>query len=245
MDLINTLKDFYSTYGVENEGPSPDTTANDMAVDIKAISSELFLLNQFIQNVTLKRDFNVCKKAIDELANKLSDKAQFIEELNQIRDKINLDVEGISNGIIWFRQAQETDPRFNNNSTVKESEITGIPPSIIGGIKTQGSLILQLYIALVYMRSGPVSEILKVGSTNKCQAMNCYKKLINSDYIRHIRNSLSHGTFKINIAGVYFKDEEYEMVSTPGFLDKICIWLFVIYYQCILFAGKELNNSKT
>ena len=90
------------------------------------------------------------------------------------------------------------------------------------------------------MREGPIYEILKIGSKNyQCKIMNKCYKLFNSDYIRHIRNALSHGTFSINIAGIYFKDEKYEIVSTPGFLDKIIIWIFILYYQCVLFIQKE------
>ena len=91
------------------------------------------------------------------------------------------------------------------------------------------------------MRSGPVYDILRIGSKNKCKTMNVSYRLFNSDYIRHIRNSLSHGTFKANIAGVYFNDNSYEIVATTGFLDKICIWFFVLYYQCVLFAKKEID----
>ncbi len=219
---------------MQDEGPS-----NDILLINEDIESDLSVLNKIIKDNINKLHFTNCQNLIEDLANKLSDKALFIEELEQIKDKINLDVEGISNGIIWFQQAQETDPRHVQNDKIVG--IDGIDPVVINKLKIQGSLIFRLYIALVYMRGGPVYEILRIGSNNKCKIMNICYKLFNSDYIRHIRNSLSHGTFRTNIAGVYFKDNDYEIVSTPGFLDKMCIWLFVLYYQCVLFAKKEID----
>jgi len=238
MDFTNTLKDFYTFYGIKDEGPSPDVNLKDIIPIDDTVLSDISILNNLLNNDTNKRHFTICSNLLEDLANRLSIKAHLIEELEQIKDKIDLDIEGISNGIIWFQQAQETDPRNNKNDIIQGTELANIDPVVIKGLKIQGSLILRLYIAIVYMRSGPVYEILKIGSNKGCQAMNTCYKLLNSDYIRHIRNSLSHGTFKINIAGVCFKDKEYKIVSTPGFLDKICIWLFVIYYQCLLFAKK-------
>jgi hypothetical protein len=237
LDFTRTLKEYYNSYGVKDEGPSDYINLNDIVSINNDILSDLSILNLILKDNVNKKHFDICNNLIENLANKLSDKALFIEELEQIKDKIDLNIEGISNGIIWFQQVQKTDPRHNEN--IKITQMDGIDTNIINSLKTQGSLILQLYIALVYMRGGPVYEIIRIGSKNRCKIMNICYKLFNSDYIRHIRNSLSHGTFKTNIAGVYFKDNNYEMVSTPGFLDKLNIWLFVIYYQCLLFIENE------
>lgn len=242
-NVIDTLKIFYSIYGEKDEGPSNDLNLDFNLPINDSIYSDLLVLNNIIQDEKNRKHFLNCNKLLNELSNKLSIEALLIEELKCIKDKINFDVEGISNGIIWFQQAQATDPRYSKNLIVEnQHEIDKIDPLIINGLKIQGSLILKLYISLVYMREGPVYEILKIGSRNKCKVINIYYKLFNSDYIRHIRNSLSHGTFKINIAGVHFIDENaFETVATQGFLDKICIWLFMIYYQCILFCEKEIK----
>ncbi len=238
-NIIKTLKKYYDRFGIEDEGPSDDIYLYDFIQINKNIKSDLAILKNILENVTIEKHFKVCQYLIEDLANKLSERAIFIEELERIEDKIDFDIDGISNGIIWFQQAQMTNPQHPKG--FKDIKIGGIDPFINNMLKIQGSLILQLYIALVYMRSGPVYEILKIGSKNKCQTMNISYKLLNSDYIRHIRNSLSHGTFRMNVAGVYFKDNNYEIVSTPGFLDKICMWIFVLYYQCILFIGNELD----
>lgn len=239
IDLINILREYFTYFGVEDEGPSDEISVFDILPINENIESDLSILNKILRDDVTKKQFTICNNLIDDLANKLSEKAFFIEELKQIKDKINFDIEGTSNGIVWFQQALETDPR--KTKLLKEIEIDGVDPLLINTLKIQGSLILRLYISLVYMRSGPVYEILRVGSKNKCKIMNTSYKLFNSDYIRHLRNSLSHGTFRTNIAGVYFKDNNYEIVSTPGFLDKLCMWIFVLYYQCVLFIESDID----
>lgn len=235
-NFVKTLKEYYQCFGVKDEGPSDDISIYDFIQINKNIKSDISILGNILKDITIEKHFKVCQNLIEDLANKLSKKAIFIEELEFIKDKIDFDIDMISDGIIWFQQAQMTNPQHS-----KGIKTDGTEPFINNMLKVQGSLILQLYIALVYMRSGPIYEILKIGSKNKCQTMNISYKLLNSDYIRHIRNSLSHGTFKMNVAGVYFKDNNYEIVATPGFLDKICVWIFILYYQCILFSGNELD----
>lgn len=238
MSLTSAFKDYYLFYGIKDEGPYVEIQLDKI---LSNSSEDLLLLDKLLCSNESKKDFTKCKVLIDEISNGLSNRGLLIEELQQIKNNIHFDIDGISNGIIWFQQAQELSATHNESDIEKIAKDIKINSAIVKGSKIQGSLILQLYIALVYMREGPISQILKIGSDNRCKTMNLYKKLLNCDYIRHIRNSLSHGSFKINIAGVNFKDEEYEIVATPGFLDSICIWIFVLYYNCILFIQNELS----
>lgn len=238
MNLKDTLRAYYSFYGNTDEISINDMNDIDRITINDELAKELSLLSKLLNNDKSKKDFNDCKCILEEIANRLSANPSLIEELELIKNDIDLDINGISNGIIWFQQAQETYLQHGNNKLQDISKLVNLDKNIIHGLKMQGSLILQLYIALVYMRSGPVLKILQAGSIRKCQTMNLYKKLLYSDYIRHIRNSLSHGSFKINIAGVYFNDEGYEIVATPKFLNQVCIWLFILYYQCVLFAQR-------
>lgn len=243
MNLKDTLREYYSFYGNTDEGLINDTIAIDSITINDELAAELSLLSKLLNNNKSKKDFNYCKCKLEEIATKLSANPCLIEELKLIKNDIELDINGISNGVIWFQQAQETCLP-NNNNMQDITKLVNLDINIINSLRMQGSLILQLYIALVYMRCGPVSKILQIGSTKKCQTMDLYKKILYSDYVRHIRNALSHGSFKINIAGVYFNDEGYEIVATQKFLNQICMWLFVLYYQCILFAQRELNEKK-
>lgn len=161
IDLINILREYFTYFGVEDEGPSDEISVFDILPINENIESDLSILNKILRDDVTKKQFTICNNLIDDLANKLSEKAFFIEELKQIKDKINFDIEETSNGIVWFQQALETDPR--KTKLLKEIEIERVDPLLINTLKIQGSLILRLYISLVYMRSGPVYEILRVG----------------------------------------------------------------------------------
>lgn len=111
IDLINILREYFTYFGVEDEGPSDEISVFDILLINENIESDLSILNKILRDDVTKKQFTICNNLIDDLANKLSEKAFFIEELKQIKDKINFDIEGTSNGIVWFQQALETDPR--------------------------------------------------------------------------------------------------------------------------------------
>jgi plasmid replication initiation protein len=204
---------------------------------------EEFQNNKRILDNNQTKEFTHCNDLIEQIANKLSKEALFMKELEIIEKQVDFDIENISNGLTWFRQAQETDPFCPNSNNNAIPQINGIDPSYIKAERMKASLILQLYVTLVYMRKGCVYKILKEGSKNKdCKIMQLCYKFLESDYVRHIRNSLAHGTFEMNIAGIYFENKKgkgYEIVATQGFLNKINIWIFSFYYQCLLFFNKK------
>lgn len=198
------------------------------------IENDLAILQKLLKDDKAKREFKRCDELINNIANELKDEPKLMRELGQIKDKIKIDIDTISNGIMWYQQTMEMNPRYNNNVIVPN--IPGVEKTFIVGNKTQGALTIQLYISLVYMRNTHVQEILRIGKKNRCKVIAIYHKLMNSDYFRKIRNSLAHGTFKINIAGIYFydKDEKYKIVAVLEFLEKINIWMFAFYYMCLL-----------
>ena len=106
-DLIKTLKEYYTFFGVENEGPSDDISIFDIIPINDNLESDLAILRKILKDNVNKKHFTNCQNLIEDLANNLSEMAFFIEELKQIKDKINFDIEGISNGIIGFNRRKK------------------------------------------------------------------------------------------------------------------------------------------
>ena len=91
------------------------------------------------------------------------------------------------------------------------------------------------------MKSGAIEKILSAGNQAKKPTLILCRQLLNCDYVRHLRNSLSHASFRSTIAGINFKDNNFECVATPGFLDWLCSWVFIIHYNCICVIAKKEN----
>ncbi|MGB7583512.1 MAG: hypothetical protein WBM11_01610 [Terriglobales bacterium] len=96
-----------------------------------------------------------------------------------------------------------------------------------------GSLVLRLYIALVYMREGTLNDLIAASARAGGPCSGRVRKLLNSDYVRRIRNALSHGSFYACIAGIVFRDDGKVIVATPGFLGWLSTWLTLIQLQAL------------
>src|SRR5271166_4474715 len=70
-----------------------------------------------------------------------------------------------------------------------------------------GSLVLRLYITLVFIREGDLATLAAEAARARKPVSGGLQKLLRSDFVRHIRNSLAHGTFEQVIVGISFADE--------------------------------------
>ena len=98
----------------------------------------------------------------------------------------------------------------------------------------EGSLVMRLYISLVYMREGVLNRVISQSARNGSQCCQQIRKLLNCDYIRRIRNALSHGTFSPYVAGLIFRDEANSVVATPSFLSWLSMWIMLINLQAVV-----------
>jgi hypothetical protein len=69
-------------------------------------------------------------------------------------------------------------------------------------------------------------------------------KLLKCDYVRHIRNSLAHSSFKSSVAGLYFQDRNgFKTISTPGFLNLLLSWIMVINTCCLTVISDHIKDN--
>ena len=235
----NILRKFYSLYGRLEEGPSQDHDVSKLLPEVNNdILSDLKLLTKICDN-PIDKKFCKCCDLLDKIADLLSDSTQLLTELEEIFDHIEPEIINLTDGIFWYTLATGLEPNDKNNQDLKLPN--RIPHFFRKQLQIQGALIFRLYMSLVYMKSGAIEKILNVGFQKKKPTLILCRQLLNCDYVRHLRNSLSHANFHSTIAGINFKDNNFECVATPGFLDWLCTWVFFIHYNCICVIAKKEN----
>ena len=142
-------------------------------------------------------------------------------------------MEELSNGVFWFSLASSLDKRKHGLPTTPFDKHMDLPLPLKIRLTVEGTLVFRLYIALVYMREGLLSDLITQGARAGKPCCGRVNKLLNSDYVRRIRNALSHGSFSSCIAGIAFRDDNGTIVATPGFLNRLCTWLMLIQLQSL------------
>ncbi|MDH4202339.1 MAG: hypothetical protein OEV87_05555 [Phycisphaerae bacterium] len=232
-DIIgNVLRDFYAIYGRPNEGPPKNFNVSSLLGNDYNLKDELGILKSAINNQSLQNKFNKCNNILEDLATRLTTE-ELLRELSELPPIQEKEFDKLSSGILWFSLASTLDQRQNGlpvtpfDKQLNFSFQEKIQMSVIG------SLVLRLYVALVYIREGVLNNMISDGANARKPCCGQVKKLINSDYVRHLRNSLSHGSFSPSIAGIIFHDEDKIIVGTPEFLSWLCTWLNIIQLQAL------------
>lgn len=241
-DVIgNTLRRFYALYGLSDEGPPKDLNVSELLRSYVIPDHDIKLLERLCDDEIAKQKFFNCHNLLEGIADALSASTKLLDDLSDIIANTNFDMDYLSNGIIWFTQASLLDPRRPDSPSDLLKLDLDVPHYWKVYQQVLSSLVFRLYIALVYMREGSIDMILKAGVEAQKESIARCRKLFNSDYVRHLRNALSHGHFYPTVAGLYFRDGDFETVATPGFLDKLCLWIFLIHHQCITVFAKHIG----
>ena len=204
-----------------------------------SIQEDLELLRFFLSNDTVRRDFERCRDILEQIATALTDSTTFLRELQNLNFPAKAELDYLTNGIFWFNLASQLHP----DAKMKTDNLSlpgQIPEPLRRSLQIQGALVFKLYIGLVYMREGVLADILTAGSTARMPTLGLCRKLLNCDYVRHVRNALSHADFSPCMVGIVFRDNGYLCIASPGFLDWLCIWLFTLHFSCMCVLGKEL-----
>jgi predicted ATP-dependent Lon-type protease len=105
-----------------------------------------------------------------------------------------------------------------------------------------GSLVLKLYITLVFIREGDLAKLIAEAARARKPVSGRLQKLLRSDFVRYIRNSLAHGTFENAIVGIRFSGGEKIVTATPGFLDHLATCLSVAQLQAAAAGLRRVND---
>lgn len=239
-DVIgNALRKYYSTFGVENERPPNGLNVSELFHNVN-FDADLQLIERLVNDSAIIRKHEECNDLLEKIANSLTG----VDFMNEINDSISefsdSEREHLTNGVFWHYLASALDPKMEKQLNYEIPFPGNLPVVNSQLLKLQGSLLFRLYISLVYMKEGPLLRILKETSKNRKPISQLALKLIRCDYVRHIRNAISHSTFETTSFGILFKDEDkFEVVATPEFLNKLATWVFLINYQCSTVIDKK------
>jgi hypothetical protein len=228
-EIGDVLREFYGTYGRPDEGPPPSFNVSQFFQDAAVDRCELNVLQEALDDGEVRRQFVACQKILEDLATRLTS-GELLRDLSGT-SLSSRDFEELSNGILWFSLAASLDKRDGAIPVTPFDTQVDLPLPVKIQLAVQGSLVLRLYIALVYMREGVLSRIISQGALAGSPCCAQIRKLLNSDYVRRIRNALSHGTFSSCIAGLVFRGDDGALVATPGFLSWLSTWLMHIQLQ--------------
>jgi hypothetical protein len=234
-DIGNLLRNFYKSFGRPEEGPPTDLNVSELfgtTVDQR----ELDVLQTSLTDTTLQRQFIECQQIIEDLATRLTSE-ELLQDLSGISISSH-DFEELYKGVLWFSLAATLDKRKDNLPVTPFDTHIDLPLHTKIKITIEGSLVMRLYIALVYMREGFLNDLISQAARNGSQCCQQIRKLLNCDYLRHIRNALSHGTFSSCVAGLVFHDEKNVVIATPGFLNWLSTLIMLINLQAIASSSK-------
>lgn len=239
----DSLRKYYKIFGMENEGPPENLNISELVPQVLG-KTDIDLIERICNNPESLRKHKECKELIEKGANLIGD-SNFMNEIdNSIIEYTDSESEHLTNGIFWHYLASILDPKLKNEIGF-EIPIPGELPEMKKELlKVQGSLIFRLYIALVYMKEGPLNKMINQTATKRKPISQICKKLLNCDYVRHLRNALSHSTFESTGFGIYFKDsDKFETVGSPEFLNSLTTWIMLLNLQCSTVIDLKTRNK--
>ena len=231
-EAVELLRQFYAAYGVRDEGPSQEFDLAVLPPELSIPGGDLTILQDALNDATVRKQFGICREILEDLATRLTSE-ELLRELSELPATREEAHDDLANGIFWFSLAASLDQRRDGVPTTPFDEHFELPLSFKIRVTIAGSLVLRLYLALVYMREGPLSNLIERGAKAGMPCCGRVRKLLNADYVRRLRNSLSHGSFSMCVAGVAFRDDSGVIVATPEFLGRLCTWLMLIQLQAL------------
>lgn len=240
-DIGDLLREVYDTFGMPGEGPPAglDVTA---LMGAGVPEADLDVLRAALRDQVGRRQVSDCRAALDDLATRLQGE-ELLRELSVVSSQERHGIDVLSSGVFWFALAGSLDSRNGSLPVTPLDETVDLPLPLKVQMTVVGSLVLRLYVALVYMREGVVADRISAGARAGGPCSGKVRKLLGSDYIRQIRNALSHGSFHPCIAGIVFRDEHRMIVATPGFLSWLCTWLMLIQLQALAAGARRPDGA--
>ena len=241
-EIGDVLRCFYCVYGVPNEGPPADVNVSAFVPTLTNVASDVQILDTAVNDTKLLRQFRDCRTVLDDLATRLTSE-ELLRELVGIPLPTEDAFNQLSSAVFWFSLAGSLDSREKGVPKTPFDDVMDLPPSMKVQMAVHGSLVLRLYIALVYMREGVLNDLITASARSGGPCSGRVKKLLNCDYLRRMRNALSHGSFRPCIAGIVFSDDDGSLVATPGFLNWLSTWLMLINLQTLVASSRKVPTT--
>jgi hypothetical protein len=237
------LCEFYRVFGVPGEGPPDD-------LDLAALESMFLVeegdqldLQRSLGDDRLRRIHRECREALDSLLTAMSGNALLVE-LSAGPRLTNVQFDRLTAGPLWYSLVSSLDKRDPGGLPAPPPPFSGLelPFKARFQMTVFGSLVLKLYTSLVFIREGDLAKLTAEAARERKPVSGRLQKLLRSDFVRHIRNSLAHGTFEQVIVGIRFSDGDTIITATPGFLDHLATCLSVAGLQAAAAGLRRASN---
>lgn len=230
------LRRFYATFGMPDEGPPAGINVTQLLGTDAIPPLDQDILTAALNDEAHLRQFSRCREILDDLVSAMAGDT-LMRELAGITTGTEGEFDSMLTGVVWFSMAASLDQRQNGLPVTPFDDRINIPLPFKVKAAVEGSLVMRLYLALVYMREGVLSNRIAHGTRSGLPCCGRVSKLLNSDYVRRIRNALSHGSFSSCVAGIAFRDDKGAIVATPGFMNWLCTSLMLIQLQGLCAAN--------
>lgn len=226
------LREFYTVFGMPGEGPPDDLDLAPFESMFPVEECDRLELRRSLDDDRLRRVHRECRETLDALLTAMSGDA-LLAELSEGPRLTNAQFERLTAGSLWYSLVSSLDQRGPGGVAVSPPPFSGLemPFKARFQMTVFGSLVLKLYIALVFIREGDLATLAAEAARVRKPVSGRLQKLLRSDFVRHIRNSLAHGTFEQAIVGIRFSDGDKTITATPGFLGHLGICLSVAQLQ--------------
>jgi len=214
-----------------DEGPPPDFNVTDTLGEHWP-QAEIDVLRTALRDGVARKQLSDCRELLDHLATRLTSE-ELLRELSGIPLRVGRSAEELSSGVFWFALAGNLDKREGAVPVTPLDGKVDLPFPLKVQMTVQGSHVLRLYIALVYLREGVLAELIAASARVGDPCSNRVKTLLNLDFARRVRNALSHGSFLPCLAGLVFRGEKGTVLATSGFLSWLCTGLMLIQLQAL------------
>jgi len=107
-------------------------------------------------------------------------------------------------------------------------------------------IVFKTWVALVYMRSDEVEKTFGQ-IRHSSRHLGLYIRLLRDDYVRHIRNALSHGTFDAESGIFHWTDDQHSGQLPYNDLEKINNHMFTLWLTmmaCSFGSNQERGSTQ-
>jgi hypothetical protein len=153
------LRHFYAEYGVPAEGPPPGIPVSRLLGDLPVPDADLDILREALNDETARRQFRDCRAVLDDLANRLTGE-ELLAELLAVPLPSEQGMQQLSSGVFWFALASSLDWRKDGVPLLPFHAGIDLPLPLMVQMTVHASLVLRLYVALVYMREGVLNDLI-------------------------------------------------------------------------------------
>lgn len=238
------LREFYTAFGMPTEGPPEGLNlAVFDSIPVSVSEDDRYNLQRSLGDAGLRRKHRECRDTVDLLLTAMSDNT-LLEELSAGSPLTSAQFDRLTAGSLWYSLVSSLDKRDLAGLPVPPPQFSGLEMPFEARFKMTifGSLVLKLYITLVFIREGDLTTLAAEAARARKPVSGRLLKLLRSDFVRHLRNSLAHGAFEQVIVGIRFSDEDTIITATPGFLDHLATCLSLAQLQAAAAGLRRAND---